>query len=436
VVIFKLRSPLTAILAFVLVLVVAGPALFRVSATWKGEVEVVLSGDWGRSPGQFGRGIGIDGRPRGPQALAADAAGSIVVADSLNGRIQIFSPGGELLEVFAVPGDKETSVRGSPVTSYGLLQPCLAWGSGFRPAPDLAGPAAVSDRPVAAGEVAAGGLLRPIYITDIGLSEGAWRLDEGLGRVDPASGPAIYLLAGWDGLVLATDATGDLIWKRDMAAESAEPRPEAGYLLDLVTLPGETLLVSGYTLMTGRLVYFVRQVTGPEGVAADLASYTITRDGTVKIDETLPVQLEVESVCVGADGRLYVVAAAPSPGSGVGDSERPFRRDVWIFSRQGSPKGKLTLECKTYTRYLRLVGVDDQGLSYALLGGPTGTLAVFDGDGALVMSWSLRDGAETADGYLARDGCFYVSEATDEGFRVLRYTVSGRRRVVPRWSGG
>ncbi len=438
-VIFRLRSPLAAALVLVVLAALAGVGLLRVDETFTWSSDVVVSGGWGAAPGEFGRATGVDGRPRGPQALAVDGAGNVVVADSMNSRVQVFSGDGRLLELFPVPSGLSTGGSdGDRASAFGLLQACLYWGVTFRPVPEVSGPAPAGDRPVAAGEGVTTTAHSGPYLTGIDLAPGSWSLDSRTGRLDPTSGPEVYLLAGWDGVLIATDVTGARRWVRDLLTDPGGARPEIGYLLDLDVLPGEGVVVSGYVLLSDRLVYFVRRVREAEPGFYELAAYSLTRDGSVRVEESLPLALEVESVAVGLDGLLYVVAAAPPPEGGGGASLRPFARDVWIYSRRGSPRGRLTLDCGTYTRYLRLVGVDGRGLVYARLGatGVPGSLAIFDSRGRLLLSLPLAEGTEVAAAYLGRDGALYLSEAGEDGYKVIRYRVRSLRRLVPRWAAG
>lgn len=484
-VVFKLRSPLVAALLAIILLALTGLALFRVDRAWTARSEVVVSGSWGSDSGQFGRGAGADGRPRGPQAIAVDSLGNLVVADSLNYRILIYSRDGELLEVFPLPaGAVPSRTEDDRAAVYGQLEPCVGWGQGFRPQPDIAAPARQWVEPVTAVEpvtsaepatAAAGkGKAGPPYVTDVDLSGGGWRIDAASGRIDPGSGPDIYLLAGWEGVALATDVTGTLKWTRDLSTSArfddlrdpydpqapVTPASWAGFMLDLDTLPGGGIVVAGYELLTDKLVYFVRALPEVEGEPEDLAAYELVRDGSVKVDENLPIALEVESVAVGADGLIYVVAAAPpppeqpaqgpgepkagpeAPGMGAAGVEvpsasraTPFTREVWIFKPEGRLEAKLELQFETYTRHLRLIGVDDRGLLFARVGGAgnPGSLAVFDGGGLAAVSIPLPESTEIADAYLGGDGALYVSQATEEGYQIVRHQISGRSRLVFRW---
>jgi len=487
VVVLRLRSPLAAAALGLVLLATLGLAILRVDTVWVARSEVVVTGDWGAAEGQFGRGAGADGRPRGPQAIAADERGALVVADSLNSRIQIFDPEGRLLGVFSLTGETAPSqTEDDRAAVYGRLDPCLAWGSGFRPQPDVAAPARPLATPVAGdgqglqpsggdsdtqpttGDQEAVRPLSPPYITDLALSGGAWRLEATSGRIDPASGPDIYLLAGWEGVVLAADAAGTLKWTRDLStptrfAELRDPydpqapvTPEswAGFMLDLDTLHGGGVVVAGYELLPDKLLYFLRALPEVEGDPEDLCAYELVRDGSVKVDDSLPIALEVESVAVGSDGLLYVVAARPEvgeAGSGLSPADsgsratsgaNPFVREVWVFTSGGRAKGKLDLDCLTYTRYLRLVGVDGRGLICARLGGAGSPdcLAVFDGAGRAVLTIPLAgdagDKAEVADVYLGGDDALYVSLATDEGYQVVRYRLGGEKRLAWRWAKG
>ena len=487
VVVLRLRSPLAVAALGLALLATLGLALLRVDTVWVAHSEVVVAGSWGAADGEFGRGAGADGRPRGPQAIAADERGALVVADSLNSRIQIFDPEGRLLGVFSLTGGTAPSqTEDDRAAVYGRLDPCLAWGSGFRPQPTVAAPARPLATPVAgdgqgllpsgddsgtqptAGNQQADRPLSPPYITDLALSAGAWRLEATSGRIDPASGPDIYLLAGWEGVVLAADAAGTLKWTRDLStptrfAELRDPydpqapvTPEswAGFMLDLDTLHGGGVVVAGYELLPDKLLYFLRALPEVEGDLKDLCVYELVRDGSVKVDENLPIALEVESVAVGSDGLLYVVAARPEvgeAGSGLPPTDsgaratsgaNPFVREVWVFTSGGRGKGKLDLDCLTYTRYLRLVGVDGRGLIYARLGGAgcPDCLAVFDGAGRAVLTIPLAgdagDKAEVADVYLGGDDALYVSLATDEGYQVVRYRLGGEKRLAWRWAKG
>ena len=486
-VVLRLRSPLAAAALGLVLLATLGLAILRVDTVWVARSEVVVTGDWGAAEGQFGRGAGADGRPRGPQAIAADERGALVVADSLNSRIQIFDPEGRLLGVFSLSGGTAPSqTEDDRAALYGRLDPCLAWGSGFRPQPDVAAPARPLATPVAGdgqglqpsggdsdtqpttGDQEAVRPLSPPYITDLALSGGAWRLEATSGRIDPASGPDIYLLAGWEGVVLAADAAGTLKWTRDLStptrfAELRDPydpqapvTPEswAGFMLDLDTLHGGGVVVAGYELLPDKLLYFLRALPEVEGDPEDLCAYELVRDGSVKVDDSLPIALEVESVAVGSDGLLYVVAARPEvgeAGSGLSPADsgsratsgaNPFVREVWVFTSGGRAKGKLDLDCLTYTRYLRLVGVDGRGLICARLGGAGSPdcLAVFDGAGRAVLTIPLAgdagDKAEVADVYLGGDDALYVSLATDEGYQVVRYRLGGEKRLAWRWAKG
>ncbi len=517
-VVLRLRSPLTAILAVLAALALAGLAMFRVDATWSVESRVVVSGTWGVDPGQFGRGVGADGRGKGPQALAVDEAGNVVVADSQNYRVEIFCPDGRVAEIFAVeagpetpppqgassadvsagapagnagpPGDSgaaapagdtgaaapagDTGAAAQVVTpadraaNYGLLSACLSWGEDFRPRPDLPAPASPRELDVGAVPAAASGpplssaasgsrlssavpdaatLSSLPYVTDLDLSPGRWHFDAASGRMDPAVGPELYLLAGWDGSVSACDVTGAVKWRRrlttsplflnhpDWSQKDPKPAPHlwAGYLLDLDAISGGGVVVAGYSLEPECLYYFVRVLEDPGLEPRDLAAYELVRDGSVKVDDTLPIAQEVESIAVGHDGLVYLVAAPPPPAEPGGVS--PFTRDVFAYTVAGEAKGRITLDCGAYTRYLDLAGVSSNGLVYARLGGSgvAPSYGAFDRSGDLVVSIALPEGAEVADAYLARDGSLYVSTATDTGYEVTRFRVSSHKRLRPRW---
>jgi hypothetical protein len=478
VVVLRLRSPLAVTALGLVALGVLGLALLRVDTVWVAHSEVVVSGHWGAADGEFGRGAGADGRPRGPQAIAADDRGALVVADSLNFRLQIFDRTGRLLAILpvtagAAPARSDTD----RAALYGRLGPCLGWGSGFRPRPDIAAPARSSssttpaaggpEAPAATGTtsplgpVAAPGIrnspdtLTAPYITDLALSGGAWRLEATSGRIDPASGPDIYLLAGWEGVVLTTDAAGSLKWTRDLStptrfAELGDPyNPEAGvtpeswagYMLDLDTLRGGGVVVAGYELLPDKLLYFLRALPEVQGDPKDLCAYELVRDGSVKVDDSLPIALEVESMAVGGDGLLYIVAGGDAATSGPS----PFAREIWVFTTAGRGKGRIALDCRTYTRHLRMIGVDGQGLLYTRqsVAGSPGCLAVFDGAGRAVLAIPLSadaagetEVAEVADVCLGGDGALYASLATDEGYQVIRYRLGGQKRLAWRWTKG
>jgi len=85
-VVLKLKSPLAAVALALIVVLVTGLSLLRVDTAWVMRSEAVVEGEWGSGSGEFGRGAGADGRPRGPQAIAADESGNVVVADILNYR--------------------------------------------------------------------------------------------------------------------------------------------------------------------------------------------------------------------------------------------------------------------------------------------------------------------------------------------------------------
>ncbi|HCJ10603.1 MAG TPA: hypothetical protein DHW14_05500, partial [Clostridiales bacterium] len=130
VLVLKLRSPVAALAAGLLVLTTAWLLFFRVETVWSVESEVVVAGRWGVAEGEFGRATGADGRLRGPQAVAVDGAGNVAVADSLNGRVQVFSPEGELLGVIRVPEGRAAVLPAHTerAADHGLLEACLAWG--------------------------------------------------------------------------------------------------------------------------------------------------------------------------------------------------------------------------------------------------------------------------------------------------------------------
>lgn len=492
-VVLKLRSPLVAALGVLVVLVAAGLALFGVEHVWTVRSEVAVSGSWGSQDIQFGRGAGADGRPRGPQAISVDGHGNLVVADSLNYRLLLYSRAGKLLTAVPLPvAGVPSQTEDERAAVYGRLVPCLAWSSGFQPEPEIAAPARQSaEQPSGAEPVTSMGTSSPDepatgrvkgsppgspYITDMDLGGGSWAVN-GAGHFDAAGGPDIYVLAGWEGALMATDAAGTLKWTRDLSTSSrfeelrdpydpqapVTPASWAGFMLDLDTLPGGGLVVAGYELLTDKLVFFVRALSSVEGEVTELAAYQLLRDGTVKVDHNLPIDLEVESVAVGTDGLIYTVAAAPPRAdettfpsesvTGTTDDEAapplgsaptegasqatPFTREIWAFSPEGTFKNKLELQFQTYTRHLRLIGVDEQGMLYVRVGGAgkACSVVVFDGEGRLAASVALPEDAEIADTCLGGDGHLYVSVATDTGYQVLRYTIAGRGRITPRWWG-
>jgi len=163
--------------------------------------------------------------------------------------------------------------------------------------------------------------------------------------------------------------------------------------------------------------------------------HSLTRKGEVAVDEGLPIRLEVESMAVGHDGLLYLVAAPPPGTVGEGRPATPFTREIGVFTRDGVPRGKLALECETYTRYLRVIGIDRRGWIYArqAAGGGRGSFTVFDQRGRPLISQALPDGAEVADAYVGPDGNLYVSVAGEEGYGIVKYVMKGRWRLEPRF---
>lgn len=437
----KLRSPLGVGLLVLALLFSGSLAAFRAERVWSAEPEVVVTGGWGPEEGEFGRTMGIDGRPRGPQAFAVDEAGNVLVVDSVHYRTQLFDRQGRLVLVIPVPDGGSPGATGADRSAaYGLLQPALAWGTGFRPQPAIAGPASGADHPLgSAGDIPAATGPRPPYITDVDLSEGAWRWKGSADGMRMTAGPTIFLLAGWDGAVIAVGASGELVWRRDLSTAGDEL--EAGYLLDLDATPRGGVVVAGYALLQDHLVHFVRHLPGPDADARDLAIHTLTRHGQVEVDASLPIQLDVESLAVGPDGLLYVVAGQPEqnpPGLGANQprSPTPFTRDLSVFTLDGTCKGRFALECESYTRYLRLVGVDRAGLVVARLGAGDGggSMAVFSGGGAPVLTLSLPEGVEVADAVVGAGG-LYVSTADDRGYQVTVYRIRREVRITPRWGG-
>ncbi|MEW6307429.1 MAG: hypothetical protein AB1492_00025 [Bacillota bacterium] len=55
--------------------------------------QTLVTGHWGNGEGQLGRAV-VRGQPVGPQSLALDAAGNLIVADTQNGRLVRFSANG------------------------------------------------------------------------------------------------------------------------------------------------------------------------------------------------------------------------------------------------------------------------------------------------------------------------------------------------------
>ena len=72
--------------------------------------QVVVSGTWGKEPGQFGL-----KKPRhpeeviisGPSTFIIDKQGNIYITDSVNHRVQKFDKNGKLLLTFGTQGTKE-----------------------------------------------------------------------------------------------------------------------------------------------------------------------------------------------------------------------------------------------------------------------------------------------------------------------------------------
>jgi len=430
----KLKSPVMGGLTVLLAALAVSFALFRLETVWTVESAVVVEGGWGTAEGEFGRTTGVDGRLRGPQALAVDGAGNVAVADSVNGRVQVFSQDGEFLLAFGVPADGPSGAwRGDRVAAYGLLQPCLAWGSGFRPRPELPAPVGVCTVP-GTDDVAVSALTRGPYVTDIDLGPGSWHPSEARRGHAPETGPKVYLLAGWDGVLLAVGPAGRLEWRRDLLDLGLEGMA-AGYVLDADAAPGGGVVFCGYGLFGDHLVYFVRLVR-PDAEPLDLARYRLDRDGSVTVADDPPIKQEIESLAVGEDGRLYAVAAPGSDRDPEGAGHSPFTREVWVYSPDGRLEGSFGLDCETYTRYLEMIGVDRRGLVYVRqrFDGVPGCLGVFDSRGRPVAWLPTAEEVESADAYV-RDGFLYLSEADDEGFRVSRYRVEARTRLRWRWSG-
>lgn len=65
------------------------------------EAQIVVSGSWGRNPGQFAH--AMDGDLSGPSGFTVDALGYVYVADEKNNRIQQFTPEGKFVTAYAVP---------------------------------------------------------------------------------------------------------------------------------------------------------------------------------------------------------------------------------------------------------------------------------------------------------------------------------------------
>ena len=443
--VLRMRVPLAGLVLALVLLGLLGLALLSLETTWTSAAEVVVRGSWGSEEGCFGRGGGADGRPCGPQALAVDSSGNVVVADSLNYRLEVFDRTGRLLEVWPLPvGVAPSRSEDERASAWALLVPCLSWGAGFRPYPDLAAPTAGRGEAVVPASAPDTG--RPPYVTDLDLAGPGWRVDPRTGRLDPGTGPDVYLLAGWEGVVLVTDAAGNLRWARDLSSANrfldlppwseygAEPEPGAwaGYILGLDVLPGGGVVVSGYELLPDRLVFFVRVLSDAGGDLRELAAYSLLRDGSVRVSSDLPIALEVESVVVGHDGLLYLVAAAPE-----GPAPGPFAREVWVYTSDGRSKGRLKLDVGSYARHMQVLGVDDRGLVWCRVStsGWPGAVLVFDGRGRQLFSIPLPQDAVVADAFLTPKGELYVSVAGVEGLEVVRHTAKPARRLVFRWAG-
>ena len=57
---------------------------------------VAATFEYGSEPTQLGRRVGPERRPIGPVSFAVDAAGRLAIADDVNGRVQVYSPAGQL----------------------------------------------------------------------------------------------------------------------------------------------------------------------------------------------------------------------------------------------------------------------------------------------------------------------------------------------------
>lgn len=75
--------------------------LLAIAVQAQHEAQVVLSGTWGRNPGQFA--YAVDGDLSGPSSFTVDMLGNIYISDDKNNRIQQFTPEGKFVTADVVP---------------------------------------------------------------------------------------------------------------------------------------------------------------------------------------------------------------------------------------------------------------------------------------------------------------------------------------------
>lgn len=97
----NLRSPRTIALAALLAALLVLVALLQVVRVETYARATLVTGSWGAGDGQFGQGRGADGKPYGPRSFALAGDGSLLVADTFNGRLLRFDPSGS--QVAAIP---------------------------------------------------------------------------------------------------------------------------------------------------------------------------------------------------------------------------------------------------------------------------------------------------------------------------------------------
>lgn len=101
----NLRSPRTIAAAAALFALLVMAVTLRVVWTETYSQATLVTGSWGKADGQFGQGKGADGQLYGPRSFALAGDGSVLVADTFNGRLLRFDPSGSrVAEISAVDG--------------------------------------------------------------------------------------------------------------------------------------------------------------------------------------------------------------------------------------------------------------------------------------------------------------------------------------------